>query len=391
MIRRENKKPKVLFYAPIPPPYAGPEVATSLLLNSFKGKSVQLIHIKSNIKNENWKKGIFDFSGIRNFFRVYTKFLSMLVRDNPDKVYFLLSASNVGFFRDAVIVFSTKLGNKKTIAHYRGGNFKNFYRGNSKLFQFLIRLTFKNIDCLIVQAEILKKTFKDLFPQERMVVLYNGVKLNNFFTQRENGDKVFTIFFMGHVAISKGFYELIQAFLRLRQKYRVRLLFAGEKRFKGKRSKSERDFLNIIDDFPYAHTFQVEQFISDFVNIADDYDAHYLGVIDDTKKAGIFKEADVFVLPSYTEGFSMSVLEAMAEGLPVIVTPVGAHPEILRDGVNGYFVQPGDIEGLVEKIERLILDREKARLIGECNRKYVAENFSIDSIAQEMECILRQA
>lgn len=390
---RKSGKPQVLFYAPTPPPFAGPEVASSLLLDAFKGNKVRLTHLRSNVREENWEKGIFDLKGTIRFCKVYRNFLYALLKEKPDKVYFLLSGSPVGFLRDALIVFTTKLSHKKAVAHYRGGNFHNFYKQHNALFRWFIRLTFKNIDCLIVQAEILKSIFEGLFPNEKMHVLYNGMKLNDNNPKfHHNGDNPFTILFIGHLAFSKGFYELIQAFLKLRRKHRVRLLFAGAYGFFGKKRESIRGALS--DEkvkFFDAHALRIEQVISEFINCAGNYDAHYLGIINGRKKAKSFQEADVFVLPSYSEGFSVSILEAMANGLPVVVTPVGAAPEFLKEGVNGYFVQPGNSRDLEEKLEMLLLNREKARTIGENNRHYVAERFSIEQIAQQFENILEGA
>ena len=56
----------------------------------------------------------------------------------------------------------------------------------------------------------------------------------------------------------------------------------------------------------------------------------------------LLAQSDVFVLPSYDEGVPMSLLEAMAAGLPAIVTPVGGIPDVLRHGVEGLMVEPGD-------------------------------------------------
>ncbi len=70
----------------------------------------------------------------------------------------------------------------------------------------------------------------------------------------------------------------------------------------------------------------------------------------------IMREHDVFVLPSLSEGLSVSVLEAMASGLPVIVAAVGGLPEIIKNSQNGYLIDPRDILGLSEVMMQLLRD-----------------------------------
>ncbi|MCG3154514.1 MAG: D-inositol-3-phosphate glycosyltransferase [bacterium] len=382
-----------MIYAPTPPPYAGPEVATSLLLEAVKGEKIKLTHVRSNVRQENGKKGVFDIEGIFSFIRVYRDFWRALLQTRPDKVYFLLSSGPVGLLRDIIIIFTAKLTGRAAIAHYRGGSFRSLYEEYHPLLRWLIRRALKRIDCLIVQAEVLKPLFAGLVAEEKLRVLYNGMKLNGYHPEPQRLQaKPFTILFMGHVAFSKGFYELVQAYLQLRQKHVVRLLFAGEQRFAGDRRKSISAFLSgPARDFFSRAAGHIEQVITEFVSEAERHDAHYLGVIAGEAKVQAFNAADVFVLPSYTEGFSMSVLEAMAHGLPVVVTPVGALPEVVREGVNGVFAEVGNSRDLADKLESLICRRERARAMGEYNARYVAERFGIEQVAAEFEEILANA
>jgi len=97
-----------------------------------------------------------------------------------------------------------------------------------------------------------------------------------------------------------------------------------------------------------------------------------------------FLNADIFVLPSYSEGFPVVVLEAMAGKLPIVTTPVGALPEVFDDGLNGFFIQPGDYRDLADKMIRLVTDSETRTRTGQYNFEYVSENFDIDVIAGKL-------
>lgn len=72
---------------------------------------------------------------------------------------------------------------------------------------------------------------------------------------------------------------------------------------------------------------------------------------------GAYKDADIFLLPSYHEGFPRVIWEAMANGLPVITTPVGGIPNELTHGVNALFVSPKNVNEIKEAVERLIQNK----------------------------------
>lgn len=68
------------------------------------------------------------------------------------------------------------------------------------------------------------------------------------------------------------------------------------------------------------------------------------------EKVDLFQSAMIYILPSYGENLPFSLLEAMALGLPVVTTPVGAIPEIVKDGQNGFLVEPGDVRALASSV-----------------------------------------
>ena len=90
----------------------------------------------------------------------------------------------------------------------------------------------------------------------------------------------------------------------------------------------------------------------------------------------VMKDCYVFVLPSLSEGFGRVFIEAMALGKPAIGSNVGGVPEIIKDGENGFLIEPKDTQALALKIEELIIKPMLAHKMGEAGRKFVQENFS---------------
>jgi glycosyltransferase involved in cell wall biosynthesis len=91
-----------------------------------------------------------------------------------------------------------------------------------------------------------------------------------------------------------------------------------------------------------------------------------------------YRAADVFVLPSYAEGFPNSVLEAMSVGLPVIATSVGGVPEIVQNGVTGIVVPPRSSDALAEAIKRLIGDEAARKAMGAAAREKILAHHTFN-------------
>lgn len=94
-----------------------------------------------------------------------------------------------------------------------------------------------------------------------------------------------------------------------------------------------------------------------------------------------YAAADVFVLPSESEGMSNALLEAMASGLPVVTTQIPANEEVVQDGVHGVAVPAGDSRVLAEALLALAGEPDVRARMGAATRRTIEEGFSIDSVA----------
>jgi glycosyltransferase involved in cell wall biosynthesis len=90
--------------------------------------------------------------------------------------------------------------------------------------------------------------------------------------------------------------------------------------------------------------------------LADTVDV--VGWVGPAERDRLLAESAIFVLPSYSEGLPMAVLEAMANGAVPVTTAVGAIPEVVTDGVSGLLVKPGEPEQLAAALRSLIVDAE---------------------------------
>lgn len=156
--------------------------------------------------------------------------------------------------------------------------------------------------------------------------------------------------FVGRLGAEKGCNELFEAYKELKKEFSdSKLLFVG----------------------PIEKEESIEPELLQYFWSCDD-------IIKTDRVSNVEKYTsamDVFVLPSYREGFGMSVIEASAMQVPVVVTKYPGPSSAMEDGVTGYSVDVGDYKALVIYIRELLSNREKAKELGRNGRKYVEEKF----------------
>ena len=109
---------------------------------------------------------------------------------------------------------------------------------------------------------------------------------------------------------------------------------------------------------------------------------HFVGDVGDLRAH--LQTADIFVLPSRSEGFSNAILEAMACGLPVIATDVGGNGEAVQDGLNGFVIASEDSEALARAVLRLLDNPAEIARMGEASMKLVEERFTAEAMMRQI-------
>jgi glycosyltransferase involved in cell wall biosynthesis len=108
-----------------------------------------------------------------------------------------------------------------------------------------------------------------------------------------------------------------------------------------------------------------------------------------TEVAGLYRLFDAFLLPSVNEGTPVSAIEALAAGTPVVANRVGGVPDVVRDGLDGYLVEPGDIDAAAERLAVLASDPKLRRRLGESGRERVRERYSVDRLVDDVDRLYR--
>jgi N-acetyl-alpha-D-glucosaminyl L-malate synthase BshA len=114
-----------------------------------------------------------------------------------------------------------------------------------------------------------------------------------------------------------------------------------------------------------------------------DTSASFLGKIDNV--APLLASADLFLLPSESESFGLSALEALASGVPVIGTRAGGLPEVVRDGETGFLCEVGDVDGMARLARELLLSPERWKAMSELGAADSRARFSKNDIVSQYE------
>ena len=114
----------------------------------------------------------------------------------------------------------------------------------------------------------------------------------------------------------------------------------------------------------------------------------FLGICEDHPV--FYERLNVFVLCSDFEGAGISVMEAMAAGIPVVATRVGGLEGIVQEGETGLLVPPGDVAALEDAVWTLLQDEEACARMGMTARAYAQAHFSADRMISELDALYNE-
>ncbi len=134
---------------------------------------------------------------------------------------------------------------------------------------------------------------------------------------------------------------------------------------------------------------EVEEFRNRAVALSLGERVAFTGWLPEDRARDLLASADLLVLPSRNEGQPMAIIEAMAAGLPVVASTVGAIPEMVRDGKNGLLVPPGDVGALQRALHRLVTDAAERSRLGTAARVTVETEHDIDAHCRRLHALYR--
>jgi len=373
---------KVLFVVPLPPPYAGVETISQVLINSPLNASFSVHVLKANVRSSNSTKGQWDVAGIVGVLHIAAKLFFQLLFTRPRLVYLTLSQNATGLCRDIAYLMICRGLSVPIVGHLHGSKLHEFLDLQPSWRRHLFKKGLSLVDRFIVSSESIKLSLLPHLTPSRLHVLYNGLPRPAEPRGKDNKSSAgFNILFIGHLSIAKGFYDLLAAAEKVLQSQPgIRFTFIGE------RIDNEKNI-----HLPNSGTPQKHQSWALAEKLLSQYPSHIVIKSEITRqdKLDLLNGADIFILPSYAEAFPVSVLEAMQKGIPLIVTPVGALPEVLKNEENCLFVRIGSVEEISAAITKIHADAPLRDRMSKANRRD-SENLTDERMARELGSIFHE-
>ncbi|RJP73140.1 MAG: N-acetyl-alpha-D-glucosaminyl L-malate synthase BshA [Candidatus Zixiibacteriota bacterium] len=243
--------------------------------------------------------------------------------------------------------------------------------GNAPSFLPITRFSLEQSDAVTAVSAFLKRETEEVFGVGKKIeVIPNFVRRQGYSDPlagdpsgpvREREEAILT--HISNFRPVKRVQDVVDTFARVRRECRARLIMVGDG---PDRSLAERraDELGVTDDV---------YFLGAQLNVEE-----------------ILRLTDILLLPSQTESFGLTALEAMAAGVPVICSRVGGLPEVVTEGETGYLLPVGDIEGMAARALELLSDWELMRRMGRAARERACTQFSAERVVGQYTDLYRR-
>lgn len=334
-------------------------VISQLLTHDWKQEDIEMRFLPTYIDKTPVLK-------LAYFVGAYIRILIEMIINKPDVAHIHMSYKG-SFTRKYMIHKLCRCFKVRDVIHLHGSEFKQWYDNTTKK-QAKIRKLLREATAFVVLGDEWAKRISNIEPSTNIIIVNNTVAIPN---SRANwSNKPFRVLFLGVLIQRKGVSDLLDAIAIL---------------------KDEIVLDNVV--FQIAGSGQEEHNLKEKCSeLKLDKYVRFLGWTDGDKKVKLLKESQMMILPSYNEGLPMAVLEAMSYGLPIVTTKVGDIPLVVKENVNGYISEPGDIISLKEGLKKVISSsKEQWQQLSDNSRKIIETEFNDKSYYEQIGKIYRES
>ena len=327
-----------------------PKGGIGVVLNSYS----RIYPVFNNIVNSN---SVNKFANLLQLLYAFVAVVFKLLFNREITIVHIHTASNNSFRRSVWFSNIAKFLGRKVVMHIHGGGFKDYYEKNVTF----VRHELEQCDMVVALTDSWGYFFREKVGLKRVTVIPNIIEKPICQSHKSEDGKVHLLF-LGLITQQKGIYDLLQVLADNKEQLQDKIvLHIGGN---GETAKLQQ----LIEEYSLSHFVKFEGWVSG------------------EKKVELLNQSDVFLLPSYAEGLPIAILEAMSYRLPVIATPVGGIPEIVRNGENGCLVPAGEKDSLFRAIASLVENAEVRKRMGDGSANSILPNYP-ESVGKSLECV----
>lgn len=372
--KQSEKLPRVLLIGPRPePPFlGGVEKGVDLLLGSDLAARTSM--------------RVFDTYRVHDPHRSLAERIAYMygriralrrdLADHPVDLVHVKTSSGVNFHQNALYAWTARRQGLPVVLQIHSGRFETFFRRSPALLRAWIRWTLRCTTRVVVLSRGWADRIAAIAPPARLSVVPNGLDDAEMALLRQSGDfRSPQVLFLGtgNAALNrdKGLEDLLHVLPGVARSHpETRWVLAGLDDPGAVRARLEAEGIAASGSGPRVRCLE---------RVAGD------------ERLALLSESTVLVLPSYFENMPNVLLEAMAAGLGVVATDVGAIPEMLGYGEGGLLVPPGNRSALAGALDRLLASPARVRTQARRNRETVVSQYSMRVMQERLEEVYRAA
>lgn len=294
-------------------------------------------------------------------------FFWYLVQKKPQIVHLNTSLEPKSYWRDISYLLIARIMGKKIVYQVHGGALPQVFFKNDRLLTSFLKFVLRSADVVVLLAQEELLAYRDFVPDLCLEVIPNAIEIGVDAQSKmtpTSQEKPLQLVYVGRLAEDKGIFEIIEASRIMRNHGKnIQLVIAGS-------GPEDVRLRSCVEDLG----------LNDCVR--------FVGAVFGEEKRRVWEEADLFVFPTYhKEGLPYTLLESMAARTPPVVSPVGAIPDVMEDGVHGIFVASRNPAALAEAIEQLDNNRALICRMGEAGRQRIADKYTVARLAGDFHRI----